>query len=56
MKFLKWIEYEQILIELSGEVCTKVIDTNVSCVQEPLILRRFTSKEIHLQSAISYTL
>ena len=31
MKFLKWLSNEQILIELSGEIGTKAIDTNVSC-------------------------
>ncbi len=30
MKFLKWIDNEQVQIELSGEVGSKVIDTNVS--------------------------
>jgi len=37
MKFLKWLNNEQVEIELSGEVSTKVIDTNVSCDLEPLI-------------------
>jgi len=30
MKFLKWLNNEQVLIELSGEVKNKVIDANVS--------------------------
>ena len=31
MKFLKWIDNEQALIKLSGEIENKVIDANVSC-------------------------
>lgn len=31
MKFLKWINTEQIEIELSGKVGIKIIDANVSC-------------------------
>ena len=31
MKFLKWLNNEQVLIELSGEVENKVIDANLSC-------------------------
>ncbi len=31
MKFLKWINNEQVQIELSGEVENKAVDTNVSC-------------------------
>ena len=37
MKFLKWIDNEQIEIALSGEVGTKVIDTNVSYVLKTLL-------------------
>ena len=37
MKFLKWIDNEQIEIELSGELDSKVIDANVTCELEPLI-------------------
>lgn len=32
MRFLKWIDNEQVFIRLSGEVDNKVIDKNVSCV------------------------
>jgi len=31
MKFLKWLNNEQVLIELSGEIGNKAIDLNVSC-------------------------
>jgi len=31
MKFLKWIDNEQVLIELSSEIGIKVVDANISC-------------------------
>lgn len=37
MKFLKWIDNKQIEIELSGELDSKVIDTNVTCDLELLM-------------------
>lgn len=36
MKFLKWINNEQVKIELSGEFGTKTIDTNVTSDLRPL--------------------
>ncbi len=36
MKFLKWIDNNQVLIGLSGEIGIKVIDTNTSCDLELL--------------------
>ena len=36
MKFLKWIDNEQVQIGLSGEVENKVIDANVSCALHAL--------------------
>lgn len=32
MKFLKWIDNNQVSIALSGEIDNKVIDANVSCI------------------------
>ena len=37
MKFLKWIDNKQIVIELSGELDSKVVDANVSCDLELLM-------------------
>ncbi len=37
MKFLKWHNNNQIIIELSGELNTKTVDTNISCDLKPFI-------------------
>jgi hypothetical protein len=37
MKFLKWIDNEQIELELSGEIDNKVIDANLTWNLEPLV-------------------